>query len=308
MEIDEIETYEDMVILFNNIHGSDGILQFLRENGLLKKRGPRCCNRMMKECPYGRNRRFGKTWRCSLCRKTRLPLVGSFFERSRLNPLVILKVAYSYLVLKLNYKAIRACVKNAPAHQNLTDWLQFCRDVLSHDLLRDKDKLGGVGKVVVVDQTAFARRERRKGSQDVHETIWILGIYDVEEKKGVLVYIEDRSHEAIIPKVQDHVEQGSTIYTDELRTYACLANRGYDHKTVNRSHEPAANDGTPISHMKAKNHIKGYFSHLKKYLRKRNVGLPESLPGYLDEFMWMERHQEDTWGSFLRAVRRQYRC
>ena len=102
--------------------------------------------------------------------------------------------------------------------------------------------------------------------------------------------------------MEDHVQQGSTIYIDELRTYACLANRGYDHKTVNHSRELMAHDGTHT------NHIECYFSRVKKYLRKRNFGLVQSIPGYLDEFMWMERHQGDVWRLFLQAVRRQYRC
>ena len=124
----------------------------------------------------------------------------------------------------------------------------------------------------------------------------------MELKRGTLIWIENRSHESIIPKVEQNVQQRSIILTDELRTYACLSRKGYEHRTVNHSREFLADDGTHT------NHIEAYFSRVKTFLRKRNVGPTQSLPGYLDEFLWMERHRNNIWQSFLDAVRRKYRC
>ena len=133
------------------------------------------------------------------------------------------------------------------------------------------------------------------------ETIWVLGMYDVDAKLGQLVWIENRSHQAIIPKIEQYVAVGSEILTDELRTYQCLADRGYQHRTVNHSQEFVSADGTHT------NHIEGYFSRMKKFLRRRNVLSPRNIPAYMDEFMWMDRHP-DIWADFIHALQRQYRC
>ena len=304
MDLADVKNYEDLIRAEVELEDGEELLQLLRENGLVKRRGRRCCNRPMREAPYGKSRLFGKAWRCSVCYKTKQIMVGSFFENSKLHPLTILKVAYSYLVVGLSHKAMSVMMRNTPVKNNLTDWMQFCRDVLSKDLIREleNEKLGGPGKIVVVDETALAKRKYQRGRMKARETIWVLGMYDVEKKVGLLVWIPNRSHEGIIPKIEENVEPGTKIITDELRTYRCLAARGYQHRTVNHSREFVGADGTHT------NHIEAYFSRMKRFMKRRDVRVPSSIPGYIDEFLWMERHQTDIWPSFLRAVKRQYRC
>ena len=136
-----------------------------------------------------------------------------FFENAKISPLTILKIAYAYLVNKVNYRGISRMIMGAPRSESLLDWIQFCRDVLSADLIQETriQKLGGPGKVVVVDETALAKRKYNRGQVMARETIWVLGMYDVDAKLGQLVWIENRSHQAIIPKIEQYVAEGSEI-------------------------------------------------------------------------------------------------
>ena len=109
----------------------------------------------------------------------------------------------------------------------------------------------------------------------------------------------DRSHHEIIPKVEGHVERGSDIVTDELRTYNCLAMRGYTHRTANPSRSFIAPDDTHS------NHVEAYLGRVKPFLRKRNVKRLDAIPSYLDEFMWRGRNSSNVWKSFVQAVRGQ---
>ena len=127
-------------------------------------------------------------------------------------------------------------------------------------------------------------------------------LYDVEKKAGLLVWIPNGSQEAIIPKIDENVERGTEIMTDELRTYTFLPARGFQHRNVNHSREFVSVDGTHT------NHIEACFSRMKRFMRRRDVRLPSSIPGYLGEFLWVECHQTDVWASFLRAVKGQYCC
>ena len=291
MSLEQIKSFEELILLSQDYADPEDLLQLLRDNGLVKRQGKRCCSRDMREARYSGGSQFGKVWRCTVCSKKVPTLKGSFFERSRLHPFTILKVAYAYLVNKVNYDGISVMVTGAPKSTNLTDWLQFCRDLLSKALLRETQgvKLGGPGKVVVVDETSLAKCK-------------FLGMYDVEAKVGHVVWIEDRSHDSIIPQIEACVAEGSEILTPEMTVYQCLSDRGYRHRTVNHSREFVAADGTHI------NHIEAYFSRIKEYLRKRNTKSTKTIASYMDEWMWMERHRGDIWGAFIRALRRQYRC
>ena len=124
----------------------------------------------MRESAYGRGTHFKKVWRCVLCRNTSAILKGSFFENAKISPFTILKIAYAYLVNKVNY---RGMIKDAPRSECLLDWIQFCRDVLSADLIRETrdQKLGDPGKIVVVDDTALAKRKYSRGRMMARETI-----------------------------------------------------------------------------------------------------------------------------------------
>ena len=295
MDFESIHNYESLIRLELSMASSDALLELLRNNRLVRKRGKKCCNRAMRECPLGKGGVFKKTWRCSVCRNTSTILKGSFFENSKLDPFTIMKVAYAYLVTKVNLSGMSRMMSGAPRSENLLDWLQFCRDVLSRDLLQETHclKLGGPNKVVVVDTTTIEKGKRSQVRVTEHNTtICILGLYDVEAKIGQLVLLEDQSQEAIIPLIHQYVAEGSR----------CLMNRYFSHCPTDNSREFEFVDGVH------KNIIKGYFSRLKKYLRGRHSTHAGIIPSYLDEYMWMDLHKDDVWPSFIRAVQRQYRC
>ena len=148
MDLADVKNYEDLILIEIEIEDGENLFQLLRENGQVKRRGRRCCGRPMPEDPFGKSRLFGKAWRCSVYRKMKQIMVSSFFQNLKLHPLTVIKVAYSYLVVGLSQKAISVMMCNAPVNNNLTDWMQFCCDVLAKDLIREleNEKLGGPGK------------------------------------------------------------------------------------------------------------------------------------------------------------------
>ena len=133
------------------------------------------CDRLMPDRPYGRDKRYRKTWRCAVCQKVTGLSNGSFFQSSKLHPFTVLKVAYSYLVVELNHSAIRMLLSNAPGEKSINDWLQFIRDVLSKNLIQElrNSRIGGPGRVVVIDETAFEKRKYHRGKPIERETIWV---------------------------------------------------------------------------------------------------------------------------------------
>lgn len=300
-KIDDVLTYDQLVKLLMKAQADGFFEDYLRANGLIKK-SVRCCFRRMRRVGYVSSS-SGSRWRCLRCRKTKSVMHGSFLARGLLDPLAMLKVAFLYVEAEIRSVMFKSLVRGADHSQSLTDWLQNIRNVLSRDLASSikNQKVGGPGKLIVIDQTVLSKSKYHEGHVVGQEKFLILGIYDVGQKTGTLELIDDHSTSEIMSKIQKHVQTGSTIHTKKDEAYASLQALGYKHRMLNRGRGFVSADGFHT------NHIKAYFSRFKVFLvRKyvRNLGLVSS---YLDEFMWRERHKEHPWKDFLNALRREYR-
>ena len=160
MDLGSIKSFQGLVRLELETSDGEDLLRLLRHNSLVKLKGPRCCNATMLEASYVKSGVFGKVWRCAKkCGGTRTLFSGSFFERSKLHPFTILRIAYAYIVLRVQPEMMSNLMDDAPMSSNIIDWTQFCRDVLSKDLLRELsgETLGGPGKIIAVKETVIER-------------------------------------------------------------------------------------------------------------------------------------------------------
>ena len=118
----------------------------------------------MQERPFGHDTLFGKVWRCTVCRKAESLRSGIIFGGSRINPFMILNIAYAYVGQNQNVSEIQSMVEGPPSKQTLVNWQEFFRDVMSKCVLQETTrKLGGPGKIVVVDETALGHRKYHRG-------------------------------------------------------------------------------------------------------------------------------------------------
>ena len=51
-----------------------------------------------------------------------------------------------------------------------------------------------------------------------------------------MVVVEDRSADTLIPIIQRFIRPGTLTISDEWRAYSTLSSLGYQHQTVNHSH------------------------------------------------------------------------
>lgn len=72
---------------------------------------------------------------------------------------------------------------------------------------------------------------------------------------------------------------------------------GYQHKTVNHS----KNFKDPTTGV-CTNHVEGYWSCLKSYLRRLGVMSSPFLPEYIDQFLWKERYGDSAKERMLRII------
>jgi transposase-like protein len=86
--------------------------------------------------------------------------------------------------------------------------------------------LGGVGKVLEVDEAVFARRKYHRGR--AKKLIWVLGIAEratcKEEKcKLIMKVVPNRKAETLLAIIKETCLPFSTIYSDEFRSYCGLS-------------------------------------------------------------------------------------
>ncbi|KAK4882185.1 hypothetical protein RN001_005504 [Aquatica leii] len=173
---------------------------------------------------------------------------------------------------------------------------RFIRDVVSWKLLQVPEmfKLGGVGHVIQIDESVLCHRYGYR--------VWSI----LPQKKGIILYIENRSRQAIIKCILKHVLPGTEIWTDKWRAYDTLSLLDgvspYIHKSVNHSNnfvDPETGVHT--------NYIEGYWSRLKKFCRTKNVLRSKLLPEHIDHFMWYELYgKNDTFVHIIQHVCEKY--
>jgi transposase-like protein len=90
------------------------------------------------------------------------------------------------------------------------------------------------------------------------------------------------------PIIEGNVMDGSTVHTDELHSYNGLANKGYDHQTVNH----AAGE-----YVKGKSHVNGmenFWKHLKGSIRSTHIHVSKKhLHKYTKEFEYRFNSREN---------------
>ena len=126
--------------------------------------------------------------------------------------------------------------------QRLRDllWLRINRQQLNH-------KLGGAGRVVVVDETFFTKKKKNKGgfagrSTQGNKTL-VMGFLelDLQTRRAtgacVLITIPNRKKQTLHQEITRYIEPGSLIFTDRFKSYQFLSSRNsaYVHRAVNHS-------------------------------------------------------------------------
>lgn len=118
-------------------------------------------------------------------------------------------------------------------------------------------------------------------------------VFGMLEREGdVITRIVDNVRRATLePHILANVKIGSTVSTDELKSYAKLARHGYDHGAVNHAAEEWVKG---VHHT---NGIEGFWSIVKRSIRGTHVHVSRRhLAKYLSEFefRWNLRHTPET--------------
>ena len=162
---------------------------FLRDRGLLGDFTNLLCDlcgegfiRLRRDRSFSRN---GFVWRCSRtgkCHKKFSIRANSWFEKSKLDILTILKLTFYWLNRCTNEFVQNQLILGSK--HTVVDWFNFAREVCATILFQTNEVLGGEGKVVEIDESKFGKRKYNRGRRV--DGCWVFGGVERDSDKSFL--------------------------------------------------------------------------------------------------------------------------
>ena len=153
---------------------------------------------------------------------------------------------------------------------------------MAHEIrkyMADVDGETPLGGVVEVDETYIGGRTKggKRGRGAPNKTV----VFGMLERDGDVMtkVVPDVRKKTLQPIIKENVEKGSTVNSDELKSYKGLAKAGYDHETVNHGAGEYVDGDCHV------NGLEGFWARLKLSIRGTHVHVSKKhLQTYVKEF------------------------
>lgn len=164
----------------------------------------------------------------------------------------------------------------------------------------ENDKLGGPGKIINIDETMLNYKcKSHRGRSPDNKTDALVIVECVPHVVRVLAkVIPDKCASTILPIVIANVVSGSTIFTDEHRSYSALTSLGFEHGTV--CHKFNFVDRMTGVHTQ---HVESLNNCIKQEIKKQKGVSTSSRQKFLNEFCWFFNNKERRLEKLLILVK-----
>lgn len=256
-------------------------------------------------CPYcGQHhctaRKDGR-FRCNHCKRNFSCRVGTIFEDSNLS---LMKWFMAMYLISSHKKGVSSCqlARDIKVTQK-TAWYMLHKvrslyaqddcDTLSGEIECDEVYIGGMEKWK--HQSMKTPHTQGRSTKTKTPVFGMLERSEIINKKGEkefmsyvhAIVVENTNGSTLLPLVEQFVEEGSTIFTDELNAYNHLTDCGYEHRICNHGALQFVCDGGVYT-----NNIEGFWSHFRRMITGCYHDVSdEHLQSYIDEacFRWNTR-------------------
>lgn len=165
-------------------------------------------------------------------------------------------------------------------------------------------QLGGVGTVVNVDETMINHKVKSHRGRSPRAQTWLLCITDSSfiPSRGFCCIVENRSASCLIPIISRIVRPGTTIYTDDFKSYSSLGTtNNYMHGVVtHKYHFVDPNTGVHTQH------VESFNNKLKMKIKNMKVLNNEGKKMFLEEFMFLDLFKENSYIEIVKILSLEY--
>ena len=176
-------------------------------------------------------------------------------------------------------------------------YFMLFRQAIVHDSLSEKRRNSGIFEL---DESYFgARRVRGKRGRGAAGKTPVFGLLKRNGMVRVEV-VENCSKAQLMPIIQGHILEGSTIHTDGWKAYDGLVLNGYDHYRVYHSHDEFARGRSHI------NGIEAFWSFAKRRLAKFNGMTDKNFFLHLKECEFRYNHRQQNCSVIMSKIYKNY--
>ena len=166
------------------------------------------------------------------------------------------------------------------------------------------ERLGGMGRVVEVDESKLFHAKYNRGDMLGRQYDWVFGMLERGTNKVQFFHVADRTANTLLPIIAANVAPGSTIVSDGWATYGGVNNLQlqYNHQWVNHR----LNFVDPADPMVHTQGIEATWGALKTSLRHLHGTNKDMLPSYLYQYMFRRFHNNKIFQHILEEIRIQF--
>ena len=253
-------------------------------------------------CKMSKNGRF----HCTECNKNFSCLVGTIFENTKL-PLIKWFLAMYFISSHKKGISSYQLARNIEVTQN-TAWfmLQKIRllypqsDAEAFEGTVECDEVYIGGKEKWKHKSMRTPHTQGRSTKTKTPVFGMMERSEIENRNGEFEFmsyvramvVENTNRDTILPIISQFVEEGSTVFTDELNSYNRLSEMGYNHKICNHGQLQYVVDGETYT-----NNIEGFWSHFRRMISGCYHDVSdEHLQSYIDEavYRWNTRKSSES--------------
>ncbi|KYN50227.1 hypothetical protein ALC62_04155 [Cyphomyrmex costatus] len=182
-----------------------------------------CAGKYYKQIRNKRRKRQTCTFKISIFN-------GTWFSQANLNIQKICRFIAYFMLLNSPRQLFLEQELSLATH-TVVDWINFCRELLAQWLKDNDEQIGGLNKIVEIDEVKFGRSKYNRGR--IISGQWLFGGIERDTSRIFVVSVRNRTAETLTSIIRHRILPGTTIYSDCWRAYSNLKNYGYIHKTVN---------------------------------------------------------------------------
>jgi transposase len=250
----------------------------------------------LKACPdCGKQTNFSKVegrkcWACQWCGYQLHPLAGTIFHKSN-TPLIKWFFAIFLFANDKNGVSAKSLERKLGVTYK-TAWRMAYQIRLLFD--QANTKLSGT---VEADETYVGGKRHGKRGRGADGKTAVVGMVEREKGRIVAQVVGDVKSSTIQPLIRANVRLGSTLMTDEFKSYRGITKPGYKHSTVNHGVKEYVRGN---SHT---NTIEGFWSQLKRSIHGTHHAVsPKHLQHYVDEFSWRYSNRKSPRALFFPMI------